>query len=171
MTELGPNYIGGNELVFNNDKELGIHSGGFSVKSIMMKAGMSPIMTLNNNIHHKGGTGELEKVSDLFKDLVVPNWALSYNNRIIGGKYNEDDHNKRYRRDDDSEESDEDDDIVSDDLHEKLLDLVKEHNAKVKNESLEKTTREKEENGKKKRVTRKNFSSKGKRSTRKYRNK
>ena len=36
MTEL--DYIGGDELVFNNDKELGIHSGGFSVKSIMMKS-------------------------------------------------------------------------------------------------------------------------------------
>ena len=170
MTELGANYIGANELVFTNDEESNIYSGGFSVKSIMMKAGMSPIMTLNQNLHHRGGASESEKVSDLFNDLVVPNWALSYNDRIVGGKYNEEDHHKKYNSDDDSDEGD-DEDIVSDDLHEKLLDLVKEHNAKVKNESLEKVAREKDENGKSKRKTRKTSSSKGGRSTRKYRNK
>jgi hypothetical protein len=42
-------YIGADELVFYNDKEKGIHSGGFSVNSIMMKEGRSPIITLNNN--------------------------------------------------------------------------------------------------------------------------
>lgn len=169
MTEVGPNYIGADELVFNNDKEEGIYSGGFSVKSIMMKAGMSPIMTLNyNTLHHKGGANEAENVSDLFNDLVVPNWALSYNDRIMGGKYNEDDHHKKHKTED-YDDSEEEDDIVSDDLHEKLLDLVKEHNAKVKNEPLEKEDGEKEEkNGKKKRVTRKK-SSKGKRVTRKHR--
>ena len=170
MTELGPNYIGADELVFNNDKELGIYSGGFSVKSIMMKAGMSPIMTMNhNNIIHKGGTSEIEKVSDLFNDLVVPNWALSYNDRIMGGKYNEDDHHKKHS-DNDSEE-DEEDDVVTDDLHEKLLDLVREHNAKVKDEPLEKGGQVKEVGQeKKKRVTRKKTLL-GKRMTRKYRKK
>jgi hypothetical protein len=110
MSEL--DYIGANELVFNNDIKEGIHSGGFNVKSIMMKAGMSPIMTVNTQ---KIGGGE--KVSDLFNDLVIPNWTLSYNNRIIGGKYKEVEH----------EDSDDDDDVVDDDLHEKLLELVKEH--------------------------------------------
>ena len=40
-------YIGANDLVFNNNKVDGIFGGGFSVNSIMMKNGMSPIMTLN----------------------------------------------------------------------------------------------------------------------------
>jgi hypothetical protein len=111
MSEL--DYIGADELVFNNDIEGGIHSGGFSVKSIMMKAGMSPIMTINNQ--QIGGS---DKVSDLFNDLVIPNWTLSYNNRIVGGKYKEVEHNN----------NEEDDEVVDDDLHEKLLDLVKEHN-------------------------------------------
>ena len=62
MSEL--DYIGANELIFNNDIKEGIHSGGFSVKSIMMKAGMSPIMTLNNQENHIGGG--FDKVSDLF---------------------------------------------------------------------------------------------------------
>lgn len=109
MSEL--DYIGVDELVFNNDIEGGVHSGGFSVNSIMMKAGMSPIMTLNNE--QIGG----DKVSDLFNNLVIPNWTLSYNNRMLGGKYKEVNH-----------DSDDEDEVIDDDLHEKLLDLVKEHN-------------------------------------------
>jgi hypothetical protein len=114
MSELG--YIGADELVFNNDVKGGIHSGGFSVKSVMMKAGMSPIMTVNNE--QMGGGNQ---VSDLFDNLVIPNWTLSYNNRLVGGKYKEVEHN----------ESDEEDDVVDDDLHDKLLELVKEHNIKM----------------------------------------
>lgn len=118
MSEL--NYIGADELVFNNDIDKGIHSGGFSVNSIMMKSNMSPIITLNSpDSIISGGSN---KVSDLFNDLVVPNWALSYNNRIMGGKYKNVDH-------DDSES---DDDVIHDDLHEKLLELVKQHNTMSK---------------------------------------
>jgi hypothetical protein len=108
-------YIGANELVFNTDNEKSIYSGGFSVNSIMMKAGMSPIMTVNNQFGGEGSLAATNKVSDLFESLVVPNWALSYNNRIIGGEYKE--------RKEDEEESDED---INDDLHDKLLGLVKE---------------------------------------------
>ena len=122
MSEL--DYIGADELVFNNDIKGGIHSGGFNVKSIMMKAGLSPIMTVNTQI------GGGEKVSDLFNDLVIPNWTLSYNNRITGGKHKEIQH----------EDSDDEDDVVDDDLHEKLLELVKEHNTEIK-KSKKKTTR------------------------------
>jgi hypothetical protein len=115
MSEL--DYIGPDELVFNNDMDKGIHSGGFSVKSIMMKSKMSPIMTLNSADTIIGGG---EKVSDLFNDLVVPNWVLSYNNRIFGGgKYNEMAHEN---------DTDSDDEVIEDDLHEKLLELVKQHN-------------------------------------------
>jgi hypothetical protein len=114
MSELGTDYIGSKELVFNNDTNLGIHSGGFSVNSIMMKGGMSPIMTINSQ--QIGGTKE--KVSDLFNDLVIPNWALSYNNKLVGGKYN--DIEKKI-----NDNYDSDDEIIDDDLHEKLLDLVK----------------------------------------------
>ena len=101
------NYIGGDELVFTNED--GIQSGGFSVNSIMMKAGMSPIMTLNNQ--YGGG----DKVSDLFNNLVIPNWALSYGNKLGGSIYKDitDDY-----------ESDED---IDEDLHDKLIDLVRHH--------------------------------------------
>jgi hypothetical protein len=69
-------YIGPDELIYNNDGE--IHTGGFSVNSIMLKNGLSPITTLNHtNINQMQIGGD--KVSDLFNNLVVPNWSLSYN--------------------------------------------------------------------------------------------
>jgi hypothetical protein len=124
-------YIGADELVFNVNKELGVYSGGFSVDSVMMKAGLSPIMTINNSIQ----TGGTDKVSDLFENLVIPNWALSYNNKIVGGHVSKD------NVDDDSEDSDDD---IDDDLHDKLIGLVKEHDSKLAAEG-----------GKRKRKTRK----------------
>jgi hypothetical protein len=140
-------YIGADELVFNNDDDKGIHSGGFSVNSIMMKSNMSPIMTLNTpNSITGGGTN---KVSDLFNDLVVPNWALSYNNRIIGGKYKDVDH--------DQSESD-DDDVIHDDLHEKLLELVKQHNtSSISKSSKKKITKRVKKLISKKTATKKNM--------------
>jgi len=120
--------IGANEMVFNNDTVNGIHTGGFSVNSIMMKNGISPIMTIN-----KEQTGGSNLVSDIFNNLVVPNWTLSYDTKI-GGKYKD--------VDGDSDE----DDVIDEDLHDKLLELVKEHDAKIKD--------------KKKRATRKQLKSK-----------
>lgn len=108
-------YIGADELVFNNDTVNGIHTGGFSVNSIMLKKGISPIMTINNQ-----QTGGSNLVSDIFNNLVVPNWIMSYDNKIVGGKY----------KDNDSE-SDEDD-VIDEELHDKLLELVKEHDSKIK---------------------------------------
>ena len=114
-------YIEPNELIFYNDNENGIHSGGFSVNSLFMKAGMSPIMTLN---HNKSG-GSDEQVSDLFNDLVVPNWAFF----STGGK-----------KENIIDENDtDDDDVIDEDLHEKLLDLVREE--KSKNETKHKNTK------------------------------
>ena len=104
--------IGANEMVFNNDTVNGIHTGGFSVNSIMMKNGISPIMTIN-----KEQTGGSNLVSDIFNNLVVPNWTLSYDTKI-GGKYKD--------VDGDSDE----DDVIDEDLHDKLLELVKEHDSK-----------------------------------------
>ena len=41
-------YISSDDLVFNNKD--GIYSGGFNVQSIMLKGGISPILTLNKNM-------------------------------------------------------------------------------------------------------------------------
>jgi hypothetical protein len=136
-------YIGADELVFNANKELGVYSGGFSVDSVMLKAGLSPIMTINNSIQ----TGGTDKVSDLFQDLVIPNWALSYNNKIIGGEYK------------DTESDSDSDSDIDDDLHDKLIGLVKEHESKLA-----------EGGAKKKRKTRKRSLINGKKKgTKKYR--
>jgi hypothetical protein len=102
-------------------------------------------MTINNSIQ----TGGTDKVSDLFENLVIPNWALSYNNKIIGGYVSKD------NVDDDSE--DEDDDI-DDDLHDKLIGLVKEHESKLAAEG-----------GKRKRKTRKQIGNNSKKITKKRR--
>ena len=110
------NELGPNDLVFTNDSANEIHSGGFSVKSIMMKNGLSTIMTLNTDAMDKN-----EKVSDLFNNLVVPNWVLSYNDAMHGGeKYKEP-----------TTDSDSDDECIEEDLHDRLLELVKQHNTQV----------------------------------------
>jgi hypothetical protein len=119
-------YIGANELVFNTDKEAGIYSGGFSVNSIMMKSGLSPILTVNKPLQSGGST----KVSDLFNDLVIPNWALSYSMR--GGEYKEE------SSDSDSEYGDD----IDDDLHDKLLGLVREYDIKSGGSKKKKTRKQ-----------------------------
>jgi len=117
-------YIGANEMVFNNDTVNGIHTGGFSVNSIMMKNGISPIMTIN-----KEQTGGSNLVSDIFNNLVVPNWTLSYDNKI-GGKH-------KYI-DNDSDE----DEVIDEDLHDKLLELVKENDSKIQEKKKRATRRQ-----------------------------
>lgn len=115
------NYIGANELVFNTDKEAGIYSGGFSINSIMMKSGLSPIITVNKPLQSGGSS----QVSDLFKDLVIPNWALSYS--MNGGEY--------------KDESSDSEGEIDDDLHDKLLGLVREHDIKTAGTKKKKTRR------------------------------
>lgn len=98
------------ELIFYNDVSGNIHSGGFSVKSMMMKNGMSPIVTMNEpSKKQKGGT---DMVSDLFDNIVVPNWALYLPAQNAGNISRK-------------EEYDDEDDVIDDDLHDKLLELVK----------------------------------------------
>jgi hypothetical protein len=111
-------YIGSDDLVFYNDASGEIHTGGFSVNSILMKSNLSPIITMNNLNIISGGAGARTKVSDLFNDLAVPNWVLSYNNRIVGQAYKDHIHDV-----DDNE-----DDVIGEDLHDKLLQLISYHN-------------------------------------------
>jgi hypothetical protein len=127
------NYIGPDELIYNNDGE--IHSSGFSVNSIMMKNGLSPILTLNhNNINPiQSGGSSINKVSDLFNNLVVPNWTLSYNYKN-GVVYEGGDNNLKYQDNSDEKE----DDIIEDTIHDKLVDLAKVDENEMKSNSLNK---------------------------------
>ena len=115
--------IDGDDLVFYSGSDRQIYSGGFSVNSIMMKTGFSPFTTLNNintqtgdNTQQTGGN-----VSDLFKDLVVPSWLLSQENKFGGSKHT--------KYDEDSE----DEEIISDELYDKLIDLVTVSDSEIKN--------------------------------------
>jgi len=144
MEENNIHNIGPNELVFNLDKNSNIYSGGFNVNSIMMKAGISPIKTLNTS-QDGGGTN---KVSDLFKNLVVPSYALSYSN-MSGGGY----------KDDTDTDSDTDSDI-DDDLHDKLLNLVKESDSKLSKGQKKKKFTKKQKNNSKNSGTKKNIKNK-----------
>ena len=114
-------YIDGNDLVFYGGSDNQIYSGGFSVNSIMMKSGISPFTTLNNlngqNMQNGGN------VSDLFKNLVVPSWLVSQENNFSGGSK----HMKNFDEDSDNEE------IVSDELYDKLIDLVTVSDTEIKN--------------------------------------
>jgi hypothetical protein len=124
-------YIDGQDMVFNNDDN-NIHTGGFSVNSILMKGGFSPIITLNGD-KNQNQTGGYQNVSDIFNSLVVPNWALSYHNKMAGGAYNDD---SDYEEDDSEDEEDEDiqggKKVVSEDIHDKLIKLVTEHDNIIK---------------------------------------
>ena len=142
MEENKIDYIGSKELVFNVNEDEQIYSGGFNVNSIMMKAGMSPIMTLNTD-QNGGGSN---KVSDLFKNLVIPSWTLSYSNKT-GGGYKDNDH--------DNHDSDSDSDI-DDDLHDKLLNLVRESDSNLKKKNTKNVITKKHKNISKKGGTKKN---------------
>ena len=119
-------YIEGNEFIFYKNPEGHIQSGGFSVESFMMKQGISPILTLNNDNLQTGGA---EKVSDLFNNLVVPNWLVYYPTKHIGGAHN----NLNNLNNNDSES---DDEIIGGELHDKLLDLVTFKDTKKKNKKI-----------------------------------
>ena len=121
-------YIGAKDLVFNNQD--GINSGGFNVQSIMLGAGISPIMTINNNDGQKGGSPS--QVSDIFSGLVVPAYAYYHN----GGSKTKNSSYKNHNSDND--ESDSEDEVIDDDLHDKLLGLVREHDNKLKQEERKK---------------------------------
>jgi hypothetical protein len=119
------NYkLDGGDLVFYSDSNNDIYSGGFSINSIMMKGGISPFTTLNKMNGQTGGN-----VSDLFKDLVVPTWLVSQEYKSTGGT-------KQNNKDSDEDSEDE---IISDDLHDKLIDLVTVSDADIK--SKKKQTR------------------------------
>lgn len=131
-------YIGASDLVYNNKD--GIYSGGFNVQSIMMKGGISPIMTINNN--NNGQTGG-SKVSDMFGGLVVPAFAYHNNYQSGGSKHN---NHKIYQSDSDE------DDVINDELHDKLLNLMNDYDDKIK--------QNKKKNTKKNNINKKNSTKK-----------
>jgi len=128
-------HFNDNEFIsINNDEKNSIFSGGFSVNSIMMGKGISPIKTLNRPFNDKleddqsGG-----KVSDLFDHLVVPNWA--YTNGIKSGG---------------SSDSFSSEEYINDDLHDKLIGLVEHSDDNTSKGGKTKTKTKKKKNKNKK---------------------
>lgn len=107
------------DFIFYSDKEGGIHSGGFSVDSLMLKGGFSPIMTLNSSGNQLGGSG-INQMSSLFDGLAVPYWATMYG----GASFRDEDNEENTSYNFDEEELDNENEIMPNDIHEELLKLV-----------------------------------------------
>jgi hypothetical protein len=122
------------EFIYYTDKDGCINSGGFCIKSIMLKNKISPIMTFNKSFTE---IEQINKVSDIFDDLVLPNWAYLQPRKIINNvEYDENIiHKNNY------EVENEQDEIIDDYLYNQLLELVKEEDTlkkQKKNESRKK---------------------------------
>jgi hypothetical protein len=104
------NYFSGEDLIFYKDVNSGkIMSGGYSIDSILLKDGISPMTTLNQDIDIiKGGSNQ--KVSNIFENLAVPAGLFYYEQK--GGK---DDNQPIYYQNTS---------CISEDLHDKLFKLV-----------------------------------------------
>jgi hypothetical protein len=126
--------INAEDLIFYSDKENNIYSGGFKLNSVMLKQGLSPIVTLNQNHDSQSQTqsGGSSNVSDLFNHLVVPNWAFTTPFKNVGGKKTNEKEEK---------EEQEEDDFISEDLHSKLLSMVKVEDGKKTKTKANKKTR------------------------------
>lgn len=100
------------DMIFNDENNK-ITSGGFSVNSIMLKMGLSPLVTLNNQ---SGGAN----VSQMFDGIVIPNWAFTHD--MTKSIYSPDTETPT--------NLDVQDDVVHDDIYDKLLDLVTHYDKK-----------------------------------------
>ena len=137
--------INAEDLIFYSDKENNIYSGGFKLNSVMLKQGLSPIVTLNQNHESQSQSGgsNTNNVSDLFNHLVVPNWAFTTPFKRVGGKKTNIEEEK---------EEKEEEDFISEDLHSKLLSMVKvedDKQAKTKGNKKTRISRIKNTNNKK----------------------
>ena len=115
--------ISAEDLIFYREGD-NIYSGGFSVNSILLKQGYSPIYTMNyknDSNFQEGGSGTSENVSDLFKDLAIPSGLLYLPNKFGGEK--------------EIEEPDMDDDegdtVIHEDIHDKLLQFVSKNPSEI----------------------------------------
>jgi hypothetical protein len=112
------NHFSGEDLIFYKDVNSGnIMSGGYSINSILLKEGISPMSTLNHTTEGMKG-GNNEKVSNIFENLAVPAGLFYYDQK--GGK---DTNNPIYYQNTT---------CMSEDLHDKLFKLVEINNLNKK---------------------------------------
>ena len=121
---MNENMFESKDMIFNNQSGGGIQSGGLSIKSIMISKGMSPIMSINTDKETKN----VERVSELFENLVIPLGLINGIKNINSG-YNIYDDEKNIYDDD----CDEDNDDEIDSLYDKLLQLVEPDKKEISN--------------------------------------
>jgi hypothetical protein len=92
-------------IFYNRPDGGGIQSGGFSVDSLFMKQGRTPIVTLNTK------STDSNNISDQFNDLVIPSW-LMYSPLQQRGGYQDGGH--------------EETSVIEDNLYDELLNMAKE---------------------------------------------
>jgi hypothetical protein len=117
------------DLIFYSDDNNNIYSGGFKVNSILMKNGSSPIITLNQN-----GGEKMDNVSDLFQNLVVPNWSFTLPCK------------KSFIKQKEIVDEEEDNELIDEDLHNKLLLLIAPNSTQTKMKIKIKTKKNKNKN-------------------------
>ena len=123
-------YFSGDDLVFykENDK---IMSGGYLINSIMLKEGIAPMTTFNEN--YSGGSKDSKKVSELFDNLAVPAGLFYVNPKQSENCEYEVDHA-----------------VLTDDIHDKLFELIE-----LKKQKKQ-TKKQKLNSGSNKKISRKN---------------
>lgn len=130
------NYFSGEDLIFYKDNNTGkIMSGGYSIDSILLKEGLSPMITLNTDYEQdslkdslKGGN----KVSNIFENLAIPAGLFYHEQK--GGK---DAQEPIYFNNTN---------CIAEDIHDKLFKLIEINNATKKS----KTYKNRESNNKNK---------------------
>lgn len=147
-----------NDFIFNNDISNNIISGGYNINSIFLKGGFSPIKTFNN---YNFDINNSNNVGDLFSNLVIPNWLYkssnsidNYDNIINSNDYIKGGNRNRENSKNKNIEDVEDVEIIDEDLHNKLLNLVKHYNPREKI-SIKKTKKNKKSINKKSHTKRK----------------
>lgn len=118
------NYFSGEDLIFYKDTNTGkIMSGGYSINSILLKEGLSPMTTLNtaNDENTDILIGGNNKVSNIFENLAIPAGLFYYEQK--GGN---DDKEPIYYQNTT---------CISEDIHDKLFKLIEINNTKKKSKT------------------------------------
>lgn len=150
-------YITEDDMVFNYDDEKEIQVGGFKIDSVLLKMGMSPIVTMNKDTSAKKMSGGVSNVSELFENLVVPNWVAYFPVKKGGDNHQDrmDDENEENNKEREYVDEDVDDDYLSDNeenedkiiggaLYDKLLDLATVNPSELKKTKKNKTRAKKD---------------------------
>jgi len=142
--------LSANDMIFYNE-EGKIMSGGFSVESLLLRKGESPMYTANGSENKTGGS-----VSSIFKNLAIPAGLLYQSNKEKTRKmfqYNEDSQELQGGFNNNS--------VLSEDIHSQLMKMI-EVNASGKTVRERKTRKHRvsKEKEKEKEKERKNYSRK-----------